>query len=294
VWSPLGIGTYTLIVTDNNGCTDTATVDLGQPAQLQVAFDANVRVGCAPLEVTFTNLSDTQFGCVWQLGDGTTQQGCAPFTYNYGNAGSYGVQLTVTDANGCSNSLTMNDYITVHPNPYANIGVDQQVLFPNNPVVNITNLSEGADTYVWDLGDGLSGMTYFEPGNHTYIENTKDTFVITLIARTMFGCVDTAYKLIIFRNDPVYWAPNTFIPDGDNINDTWLMVFSNPENVINFRVNIFDRWGENIHTSTDLYQGWDGTYKGHEVQDGTYTWIVVFEWVDKRVFEVRGHVNVLR
>ncbi|MEN9303764.1 MAG: hypothetical protein RL264_2193, partial [Bacteroidota bacterium] len=85
-----------------------------------------------------------------------------------------------------------------------------------------------------------------------------------------------------------------FIPDGDNINDTWLMVFSNPENVINFRVNIFDRWGENIHTSNDLYQGWDGTYKGHEVQDGTYTWIVVFEWVDKRVFEVRGHVNVLR
>jgi gliding motility-associated-like protein len=118
--------------------------------------------------------------------------------------------------------------------------------------------------------------------------------MITLIAISSDNCPDTAYQQIIFDNDPFYYVPNTFIPDGDGVNDIWNVVFSSPEDVKKYSMQIFDRWGELIFETKNIYQGWDGTYRNSQCQDGTYVWKLTFSWDDYRTFQKLGHVNLLR
>jgi gliding motility-associated-like protein len=59
-------------------------------------------------------------------------------------------------------------------------------------------------------------------------------------------------------------------------------------------INIFNRWGEEIFTSTDQKFEWDGNSNGVPVQDGTYSWKIDFLTNSGREKTITGHVNVLR
>ena len=287
-------GTYNLTVTDANGCTFDTLCVLDEPPLLGVSFDADIIVGCSPLQVTFTNTSETNNACQWQFGDGNTYNSCDSVVNIYQDGGIYDVTLTATDINGCTNFATYDDFITVYQSPTAGILADPTYLFAGNDQTNITNQSVGAEFYIWNMGDAPVNHFYFEPGNYTYSANLSDTFMITLIAISSDNCPDTAYQQIIFDNDPFYYVPNTFIPDGDGVNDVWNVVFSNPEDVKKYNMQIFDRWGELIFETTNIYQGWDGTYRNNQCQDGTYVWKLSFSWDDYRKFQKLGHVNLFR
>lgn len=102
------------------------------------------------------------------------------------------------------------------------------------------------------------------------------------------------YILSDYQNEVIIFSPNTFIPDGDGLNDVFEVVFS-PEaycDIIDF--NVFNRWGELIHKSSDEAT-WDGTYKGLKCQDGTYTWTINYkDLILNRNFSTTGHINLLR
>ena len=89
--------------------------------------------------------------------------------------------------------------------------------------------------------------------------------------------------------------PNTFTPDGDNYNEFFTPVFTSGYDPYDFDLYIFNRWGEIIWESHDASAGWDGTYGGNLVQDGTYTWKIEFKTTetDERMM-VSGHVNVIK
>jgi gliding motility-associated-like protein len=267
---------------------------LGEPAQLQPSFDADVMVGCSPLVVNFTNTSDANFDCEWDFGDGGNFDGCEGVSSTFESGGIYDVSLTVFDANGCSNDVIYEDFITVYQTPEASMIVDPLVLFPEQASTNILNSSTYADFYIWNLGDGTSNLLIFEPGEHTYPLNFADSFLITLYASTIEGCADTAFQTILFRNDPFYYVPNTFIPDGDAINDVFRPVFSNPSNVKQYQLQVFNRWGELIFETDDVFIAWDGTFMNKLVHDGTYVWKMQFTWIDYRIYSESGHINLLR
>jgi len=287
-------GNYEVIVTDANGCTFDTLCVLNEPALLGVSFDAAIIAGCSPLTVNFTNTSEADNACFWQFGDGTIFTSCDSVVNIYQDGGIFDVTLTVSDINGCTNSETYNDFITVYQSPIAGIFADPTYLFAGNDQTNITNQSVGAEFYIWNMGDTPVNYFYFEPGNYTYTANLSDTFWITLIAISSDNCPDTAYQQIIFDNDPFYYVPNTFIPDGNGVNDVWNVLFSSPEDVKKFNMQVFDRWGELLFESNNIYQGWDGTYRNNTCQDGTYIWKLTFSWDDYRSFQKLGHVNLLR
>ncbi|MEJ6686717.1 MAG: gliding motility-associated C-terminal domain-containing protein, partial [Crocinitomicaceae bacterium] len=54
------------------------------------------------------------------------------------------------------------------------------------------------------------------------------------------------------------------------------------------------RWGERVFETTDLNQGWDATYNGSPVQDGTYIWKINFRWYDQRTYELTGHIILIK
>ena len=121
--------------------------------------------------------------------------------------------------------------------------------------------------------------------------------MITLIAESDLGCLDTAQVSILYQEEPIVYIPNTFTPDGDQYNHVFVPVFTSGYDPYNYEMLIFNRWGEVVFQSNDANVGWDGTYgvNGKQAQEGAYTYKIIYKVVktDERRLLV-GHVNLIR
>lgn len=92
----------------------------------------------------------------------------------------------------------------------------------------------------------------------------------------------------------VYYAPNSFTPNGDGYNDTFLPI-ANVVDLKTYDLRIYDRWGGSIYTSTNPYIGWDGTAGGSAVPLGVYAYrAYAIDAIKGDVYELYGHVTVVR
>jgi gliding motility-associated-like protein len=294
-FTPGATATYTVIGTDINGCVrqDDVTVTVNELPT--VDFVGDPRSGCAPLLVDFRNLSGANnASCTWELGDGTTIVGCDDFSHVYQNEGNYSITLTVESNEGCTNSLTFLNYINVTGPPEALFSADPQVTDISNTFVNFTNESTGGVDFTWDFGDG-SDNEFGYNASHEFPNENSGTYVVTLIASEGTDCADTV-RLVIQINDVlIFYVPNTFTPDDDPFNPIFIPVFGSGLDESDYELIIFNRWGEVVFETRDLYEGWDGTYKGQPVKDGTYVWKLEFlETMSDKRHSYHGHVNVLR
>jgi gliding motility-associated-like protein len=89
-------------------------------------------------------------------------------------------------------------------------------------------------------------------------------------------------------------VPNTFTLDNNNANEVFIPVFSDINDVKQYELLIFDRWGELIWRSTDKYTPGDGIYTGKKCQDGIYTWKLTYTRENNYIAILVGHVNLLR
>ena len=140
-------GTYTvrLVVKDIRGCYDTLTkpghIVVSSPI---VSFTGTPLSGCSPLTVNFTDASTATSGItgrLWRFGDGNTNSANVATPSNTYSTGVYSVTLKVTDANGCSDSITKTNYISAIK-PVANFSTPDTNKFPGHPVTFI-NISTG-------------------------------------------------------------------------------------------------------------------------------------------------------
>ncbi|MDB3907318.1 PKD domain-containing protein [Crocinitomicaceae bacterium] len=293
-FAPTQTTTYT-VTADNYGCisSDQITVTVEEPPV--VSFMGDVLSGCSPLTVNFTNTSTATSGiadCEWTI-NGTTLTGCNP-SYTFNNGGTYDVTLATTSTLGCTSTDTYSQYIYVEDDPIASFIPSATILSSQFTGVNFENTSSGATSYQWDFGTPGATSTDVN-ASHTYPEQ-PGTYNVTLTAYTDLGCMDEAYATIVVEEQLVYYIPNTFTPDGDDYNETFLPVFTEGYDPFDFHLLIFNRWGEIIWESYDASVGWDGTYgTGGLVQDGTYNWKLEFKvnMNDERKY-VTGHVNLIR
>jgi gliding motility-associated-like protein len=290
----LATGDFSAQIVDTLGCFTSIDIFLAEPPELQISLDVDTLSGCSPFVVQFTNTSNATANCEWDFGNGNTYTGCENVFNVYEEGGVYSVALTAYDDNGCFNDVTYNDFITVYQTPTAAMNIDPAYLYPDIPTTNILNESVGGDTFVWNMGDTPLDFMGFEPGAYTYSPNLIDTFYVSLTAYTDEGCIDSTQGFVAFLNDPFLYAPNSFTPDANILNDVWIPIFSSPQYLKRYNLDIYNRWGERVFETTDLNQGWDGTYQGSPVQDGTYTWKINFRWYDQRAFELTGHITLIK
>lgn len=284
---------YTVTVVD--GCTtppQSITVTITVYPIPTVTFFADNNLGCTPFNVVFTNTSSPLgMDCSWDFGNGYTDVGCGSVTAQFLNVGCYDVSLTVT-SNGCSNTVTQSDFVCVADQPVAEFTFTPQQIDILDTEVNFINTSSNSDFYLWDFDDGMTS-TSTNP-IHTFSE-TAAGYNVCLVASNTFNCFDTVCHLVTVDDLLLYFVPNSFTPDGDEVNQTFRPVFTSGFDPYDFVFRIFNRWGEVIWESHDATVGWDGTYNGRIVQAGTYTWNLEFKLSnnDARATDV-GHVNLLK
>jgi len=170
--------------------------------------------------------------------------------------------------------------------PMANFYIATQNPMQGLPV-QLTNASFNAWSYAWSFGDGNGSFLV----NPTHVYTQPDAYEITLIATDQKGCVDSISKWIEIAPERYIYLPNSFTPDGDGLNEYFYGRFIG---LLSARFYIFNRWGEEIFFSDQLNFVWNGEYEGVPVQDGTYSWYLIYE-IEKGIYEdLSGHVNVIR
>ncbi len=288
----LGEGTFNVVVTDANGCTDNAQITL-TANPLPTANLPPPIYGCIGSEVTLQSNSSPETNCQWTLSNGDIYNDCGPINLTFENGACLDAQLVISTALGCADTISLTNYICVAPNPVASFTISDYELTSTDFDAFFYNNSQGASTYFWDFGDNTTSTV--ENPYHQFPQSGYENFTIWLYAYSDLGCVDSTVRYINFTEDMLIYVPNTFTPDYDEFNNTFFPVLTSGFNPQNYRLYIFNRWGELLFESRDHNVGWDGTYNGNRCQIGTYTWkIVTMDAQNDRKREFVGHVNLIR
>jgi gliding motility-associated-like protein len=290
--------TYTVVVADANGCVDSATTTLSIIENPVGGVSSNIQSGCAPLCVNFTDVSTIAAPGVinswtWDFGDGNTSTSQNP-NHCYLSAGLYNVTLTVTTAQGCTNTIIMSNYINVFANPVAAFSATPQPTTELNPTIYFTDLSVGATIWNWSFGD-LSNASSTQQ-NPVYTYETPTCYNVILEVSTPNGCTDTASQIICIDPDVSIYVPNAFTPNGDGTNDNFI-----PKSIgidpTKYELWIFDRWGNMIFYTDDMAKAWDGTVQGgggQICQIDTYVWKIKATDIMGKKHNLIGHVSIIR
>jgi len=288
IYATAGSYTVTLIATSGVGCADTAT-GVVLVEEVPVAnFNIGNAQGCAPLLVSFDNGSGPGLTYFWDFGDGTSSNIPNP-THFYEGPGDYTVSLIVSSPGGCSDTLELTGGVTAYPSPVADFSA-QTITYPEpGSTYQFENYSVGATLYNWDFGNG-DESDEFQP---IYDFPNFGGFFVTLTAINEFGCADTAVQYLNVELQTHLYVPNAmgvgqegeaglFLPKGTGIAE--------------YHVWVFDNWGNQLWESTALIngspaEGWDGSYKGKYVPQGSYVWKINATFIDGEIWDGQEFSN---
>ena len=200
----------------------------------------------------------------------------------------------VIGSNIYSCSDTVESTVIVHPNPIADFSVDRTLLTSDDPTITITNNSSGNVINFWDFGDDNQIINNSNTIDYSYPFSEGD-YLIELVVSSIYGCLDSTEKLIQIKGDDIYYVPNTFTPDGDEFNHTFLPVFTTGFDPANYELTIYNRWGEIIFVSKNHLTAWDGTFNNKLCKEGLYTFTIKYKNPEIDRFKIiSGHINLLR
>jgi PKD repeat protein len=203
VYSDPGCYTVTLTATNasgNNTVVQTCFVEIYP--QPDPGFNVDLAEGCAPLTVTFSDASVPNAASLtnwnWTLASNNIPLSGSSPTYTFTTPDTTGVILTVTNSNGCQNTIVVPDVVAILEPPLADFSVDVNSACTPPLTVNFSNLSttNGASnpTYTWlfpggQTPGGLSSFTGSVPPPVTY--NANGQYDVTLILESTNECADT-------------------------------------------------------------------------------------------------------
>jgi gliding motility-associated-like protein len=208
--------------------------------------------------------------------------------------GAYTVTGHFTDTlYGCQNSI--NFIINAWPVPIADF-----TYLPERPVelegeVLFSNTDPGAEiSFVqWYIRSSETGVPHFASTglNTSYDFKNAGVYPVAMIVENKWGCQDTIVKVITVEPDFHIYVPNAFTPNEDRNNETFLPI---GRGVKKYQLVIFDRWGIKIFETTDLENGWDGTYNGKSCPNDVYTWMIDATSNDGKSKHLKGHLTLMR
>ncbi|HRH70249.1 MAG TPA: PKD domain-containing protein [Flavobacteriales bacterium] len=294
-WSPAGpevsppaTADHTVIATDANGCSsEPGVVTVTVTEALEPSFTVDVDQGCAPLCVTFTDDTGIAGVRAWDFGDGgTAGDGIAP-AHCYLDPGVFDVTLSVTDAAGCNGTFTLPEAVEVLATPVASIGSTPTVALIDAPTFQFTDRSVGSTLWAWSFGDPLQSTASERSPSFTY--PAVGCYTVELEASNDAGCSTTATTEVCVEDAFALYAPNTFSPNNDGIND-FFGVSTTVEFPVFFELMIHDRWGQVQYSTNAPFEPWDG--EGTPI--GVYIWQARVRDTEGKLQERQGHVTLVR
>ncbi len=279
--SGVSAGTYTIVVTDDNGCKDSTTVTLTDPPGVEVSGSVT--------NVSCFGQSDGAIDAAATGGTGTLTYMWSTGSSNEDVTGLTGASYTlvVTDGNNCTVST---DFTVSEPD---SISVSYTASeFSHGHNVSVNGASDGEIDVSFSGGTGP--YTYLWSNGSTDL-NQEDlpagTYVLTITDNN--GC-EKVVTIVLTEPVPVQPA-NAFSPNGDGMNDYF--VIKNIEDFPGNKLSVMNRWGDVVYKMEPYSNNWDGSANrglklyGKQLPEGSYFYILVLE---KGTKPIRGSIVLKR
>ncbi len=249
----LAPGNYNVTIKDNNNCIDAMQATVLPSSNMPVVNLGKDTALCEDQKLTL-NAAYPGSSYIWQ--DGSTQA-----TFLVTDKGKYYVSVNNL---GCIAKDTIN--VDYDLKPHFTLGEDKRLCPGNSFILKpafTNNVSLQGLRYLWQ--DGSVQPTFNAIADGLY--------------RLEIGnfCGTASDELIIVKGICDLYIPNSFTPNGDNKNDIFRVGYG--DNVLEFEMRIFNRYGQLIFKTKDKNKGWDGKVNGLLQQQGVYTWIIKYKTV---------------
>lgn len=230
-------------------------------------------------------------------------------TYTYEPTG------LIDDSNPLNPVFVGNENSTVTvtaTDPATGCSITQDITITVTRFDNVTGMADPSTIFLGESTtltvEGCESCTYeWFPPNGTITPNTGATVTATPdeagtltyeVEVTQNGC--TQVVLIEVRvEDPLcdvdhIYVPNAFTPNGDNQNDVMRVRSNFAEQITEFRFIIYNRWGQEVYSSDDIFESWDGTIEGDDLEPDVYGyWLRVICPTGQELIQ-QGNISILR
>ena len=282
--------TFYLKATDPKGCFWRDTVVISA-FPVEASMPDNYVV-CKPVDLTTVTIKDNDpnqglKNYSWfPVNSLTTKPNEGPNAIYKINATSL-VNVNFENKYGCKKTLeTQLELIDIK----VNIATDKETLIKgNNEIANISVTGCTDCAYTWTPSTGLNAT------NSASVRATPQDTTIYKVVVSKKGCKEEKTIRINVDNvncgEPNIFVPNAFTPNNDGNNDI-LKVRGRWISKLQFVV--YNRWGQEMFTTTDLNNGWNGVFKGNEVAPDVYNYFLQVTCLDNKIFTKRGNTSLIK
>jgi len=174
--------------------------------------------------------------------------------------------------------------------PRAFFELAPRYVYVNDKEVHFFNLSDNGAVFEWDFGDGTTSDEF----NPKHLYSQEGTYDVTLSVWTENNCFDlyVMESAVLVQPSGKLIFPNAFRPESP-IEENQTFKPGVIDQVDEYHLMIFDRWGEMIFESFDKDTGWDGTIDGKIAKQDVYVWKVEGKYTNGQSFTDVGDVTLL-
>lgn len=223
-------------------------------------------------------LTGAETGGTW-TGTGVSTSG----TFDPSAAGAGTHTITYTIAGTCGDTDQVDIVVNDTPDLSGLITNESCVGAGDGSVDLSVSGGTGDYIFVWSNASDTEDVTALTPG--TYTVTVSDEESCTRIAN--FDILAGTGECI----PESFYIPNIFSPNGDSQND---VLYLRGSGIKTIHLMIFDRWGEKVFETEDPTVGWDGTFRGTEMENAVFVYTVKAEMNSGTTYDQKGNITLIR
>ncbi len=269
--SPSSTITYTVTSTANS-CADTSVITITvNPLPVANITGTNALCFGNPLSLTASG------GISYLWNTGSTAQ-----TISLSPSSTSSYYVTVTDNNGCIDDTFYT--VTVNPNPIASISGDISIYQGQSTILT----ASGGANYLWNNGETSTAISVAPNSTTEYCVIVADTN----------NCKDTVCVLVDVKlpcdTAGTFFFPNAFSPNGDGENDSLKIYYGNLDCIESLHLIIYDRWGEKVYETADIYFRWGGNQESNDQHSKVFAYNLYIKFTDGNEMIKKGNISLMK
>lgn len=280
-FSNLTSGAKTITIKDAYCSVVTKTVNVGFTDNLTLTASNDTTV-CSGAPVSLRATATAGATYAWSPSAGLSNAAIANPVATVNSNTTYTVTATL---NGCVK--TEQVVISIKASPVISAGPDKTIVVGERTALDGTSTVTNPVSLLWTPNTALINANTLRP-----FAEPRTTTTYTLTIKDANNCTSTDDVTVNVLQDCAV-IMNAFTPNGDGINDLWL-VTKGSSCMSKVSVAVYNRYGGEVYKNDNYNNNWNGQYNGKPVADGTYYYRVTYRTITGRTFTRTGDVTILR